>query len=405
MKSRRASVRIDSGLDRVDRAVQLLEDEWRRHGDVHLESFWAEQNRTGAVGAVDSVGVLVELVKADLRRRFDAGQRPTAAEYLERFPELGVRRQPGAELGVRGILPLRGVRRRRRRRVVLRPIPGLEKLAGSRSFSCHRMISQAAGANRALPKFPKAGEKFEEFQLLSRLGKGGTSRVFLARDLSLGGKHVALKVTLDRGEEPKIQGPLDHPHIVPVNSVTYQTETRLCGLSMPYQPGLPLDEIIKRVKPSRRPARALALWSVLIDGPSGKLSAGSELIPAEGVQAFPGGDGWRGFPARGSYSEGAAWIAMVLARALHYAHGRRIYHRDVKPANVLLTINHGPQLLDFNLAESPHSADNAQRCAARRNTAVHGSRADRGIPQSRALGLRRCRCRHLFAGLGACASF
>ncbi len=51
---------------------------------------------------------------------------------------------------------------------------------------------------------------------------------------------------------------------------------------------------------------------------------------------------------------------MVLARALHYAHGRQIHHRDVKPANILLTINHGPQLLDFNLAESPHSADHAQ---------------------------------------------
>ena len=47
MKSRRASVRSDCGLDRVDGAVQLLEDEWRRHGDVHLESFWAAQNRTG----------------------------------------------------------------------------------------------------------------------------------------------------------------------------------------------------------------------------------------------------------------------------------------------------------------------------------------------------------------------
>ena len=67
-----------------------------------------------------------------------------------------------------------------------------------------------------------------------------------------------------------------------------------------------------------------------------------------------------GFPVRGTFSQGAAWIVMVLARALHYAHGRQIYHRDVKPANILLTINHGPQLLDFNLAESPHSADHAQ---------------------------------------------
>ena len=41
------------------------------------------------------------------------------------------------------------------------------------------------------------------------------SRVFLAGDLSLGGKQVVLKVTLDRGQEPKVQGSLDHPHIVP----------------------------------------------------------------------------------------------------------------------------------------------------------------------------------------------
>jgi serine/threonine protein kinase len=363
MKSRRASVRIDGGLDRVDRAVQLLEDEWRIHGDVHLESFWAEQNRTGAVGAVDSVGVLVELVKADLRRRFDAGQRPTAAEYLERFPELAGDADPVLSIVYEEFCLCEECDGGADVDSFCERYPDWKSSLASQ-LQCHRMISQAAGASGSRPKFPKAGEEFEEFQLLSRLGKGGTSRVFLARDVSLGGKHVALKVTMDRGEEPKIQGALDHPHIVPVNSVTYQTETRLCALSMPYQPGLPLDEIVKRVKPSRRPSRALALWGVLTDGSSEKLSAGSEVMPKGGAQALPQGDGWRGFPVRGSYSEGAAWIAMVLARALHYAHGRRIYHRDVKPANVLLTVNHGPQLLDFNLAESPHSADNA--CAALR---------------------------------------
>jgi serine/threonine protein kinase len=359
MKSRRASVRIESGSECVDFAVQMLEDEWRRHGDVHLESFWAEQNRKGAVGAADSVGVLVELVKADLRRRFDAGQRPTVGEYLKRFPELA-----DAESRVLSL--------------VYEEFCLCEERDGSADVDsfcdrypnwksslesqirCHRLISQAAGGTDKLPRFPKAGETFEEFQLVSLLGKGGTSRVFLARDLSLGGKHVALKVTLDRGQEPKIQGPLEFPHIVPVNSVTYQAQGRLCGLSMPYQPGLPLDEIIKRVKPSRKPTKALALWSALFDGHGAAVSAGSESIPAEAAQALPQGDGWKAFPARGTYVQGAVWIAMILARALHYAHGRGIFHRDVKPANILVTIDHGPQLLDFNLAESPHAADHAQ---------------------------------------------
>ena len=244
------------------------------------------------------MGVLVELVKADLRRRFDAGQRPTAAEYLERFPELACGDDPALSIVYEEFCLCEECDGAADVESFCDRYPDWKSSLASQ-LQCHRMISQAAGGNGALPKFPKAGEDFEEFQLLSRLGKGGTSRVFLARDISLGGKHVALKVTVDRGEEPKIQGALDHPHIVPVNSVTYQTETRLCGLSMPYQPGLPLDEIIKRVKPSRRPCRALTLWSVLIDGSSEKLGADSELTPAEGAQTFPGGDGWRGFPARG----------------------------------------------------------------------------------------------------------
>ncbi len=79
----------------------------------------------------------------------------------------------------------------------------------------------------------------------------------------------------------------------------------------------------------------------------------------------PRGDGWEGFPVRGTYADGVAWIVKIVADALHYAHGQQTFHRDVKPANVLLTVQHGPQLLDFNLAESPHSASQAQ-------AAMHG---------------------------------
>ena len=88
MKSRLASVRAEGGLDRVDRAVQLLEEEWRRHGEVRLENFWADQCRIGAIDPADSLGLLAALVKADLRLRYDQGQTPTTGSYLDQFPEL-----------------------------------------------------------------------------------------------------------------------------------------------------------------------------------------------------------------------------------------------------------------------------------------------------------------------------
>src|SRR5262249_23641657 len=149
------------------------------------------------------------------------------------------------------------------------------------------------------------GDTFEEFELLSLLGKGGTSRVFLARDLSLGGKQIVLKVSLDRGQEPHAQGALDHPHIVPVNSVVFG-DRQLRGLSMPFRPGLPLDEIIKRVDPAARP-RARDLWDALIRGraelPSSPAHPVTSAVPSDQDRySLPRGDGWKDFPVRGTYA-------------------------------------------------------------------------------------------------------
>ena len=64
--------------------------------------------------------------------------------------------------------------------------------------------------------------------------------------------------------------------------------------------------------------------------------------------------------------------------------GYRQRHEDVPPRrqaryNVLLTLDHGPQLLDFNLAESPHSAGQAESAMLGGTLSLHGSGADRGI--------------------------
>jgi serine/threonine protein kinase len=368
MKSRLGSVRPAGGLDRVNRAVQLLEDEWQRHGEVQFDHFWTEARGQSTVDSENAVALLAELVKADLRCRFENGQTPAVAEYLDQFPELGA-----ADSHVLSLVYEEFCLNEEHGNA-----PDVESFCNRypdwksslvSQLQYHHLFSRAAGRRPSLPPFPEAGQDFEEFRLQSLLGSGGVSRVFLARDLSLGGKEVVLKVTLDRGQEPKVQGPLDHPHIVPVNSVVYQADGELCGLSMPYRPGLPLDKLITFIEPGGRPRKANTLWRELQLGTryshppiQGETSAGS---PAREIPSGPKGDGWEGFPVEGTYAQGAAWVVMIVARALHYAHRKKTFHRDVKPGNILLTIHNGPQLLDFNLAESPHSADHAQ-------AALHG---------------------------------
>jgi serine/threonine protein kinase len=48
---------------------------------------------------------------------------------------------------------------------------------------------------------------------------------------------------------------------------------------------------------------------------------------------------------------------LTLARALDYVHSQGILHCDIKPANVLLTLRDGPQLIDFGLARASESSE------------------------------------------------
>lgn len=47
----------------------------------------------------------------------------------------------------------------------------------------------------------------------------------------------------------------------------------------------------------------------------------------------------------------AATLLAPIARALEYAHTNNVIHRDVKPANILLTETSQPMLTDFGIAK------------------------------------------------------
>ncbi len=151
-----------------------------------------------------------------------------------------------------------------------------------------------------------AGERLGPYALLEELGRGGMGVVYRAR--APGGEEVALKVLLggrlaSEGQvkrflrEARLAARLDHPGIVRVRDVGEAGERHY--LVMDLVSGKGLDEALKR-------------------------------------EAFG--------------PERTARLGRDLARALAHAHARGVIHRDVKPANVLLTEGDVPRLTDFGLA-------------------------------------------------------
>jgi serine/threonine protein kinase len=340
MKAASLALRTIGVADPLRRALTDLEDDWSGGSPIRtLEDHWAQ------CGPGASETILSALIKTDMAHRFDRGEPVEAADYLERFPELG--HQGGRMVSL--IYEEFCLREERGERpdpeeFAARYAPWHDSILSQ--LRCHSLLSQVV-APTATPRFPEPGERFGGFRLGEVLGRGGAAQVYRALDDELGGREVTLKVSTDRGDEPSIQGRLDHAHIVPVLSVVRPPESNLRGLCMPYRPGLSLDRLIERVDPTRRPRRARALWDAVVP---------TSLADRRPTPETPG---WQGFPIQGAYAEGVAWVVATLASALGHAHARGILHRDVKPANIILSVRDGPQLLDFNLAHDPHAAEQA----------------------------------------------
>jgi serine/threonine protein kinase len=155
-------------------------------------------------------------------------------------------------------------------------------------------------------------KRIGRYELEKTLGRGAMGVVYLARDPIID-RRVALKtlrVDLDaeHGEEfrerfvreARAAGRLNHPGIVTVHDVGEDPESGLMYIAMEHVEGRDLKQI---------------------------LSTGHVFRPSE-----------------------AARIAADVAVALDYAHSLGVVHRDVKPANIILTADGTAKITDFGIA-------------------------------------------------------
>jgi hypothetical protein len=150
---------------------------------------------------------------------------------------------------------------------------------------------------------------------------------------------VALKISANTGTEHQTLAQLDHDNIVRVFDYRVATDRELRLLYMQYLPGGTLQSVVqevRRVAPARRTGR------LVLDAVQRSLEERGESRAAESHLAAQ--------LQRMNWGELVCWIGARLAQALDYAHSRGILHRDVKPANVLLTAEGVPKLADFNIS-------------------------------------------------------
>jgi len=158
------------------------------------------------------------------------------------------------------------------------------------------------------------GQRLGQYQVIDKIAKGGMATVYLAKQSSMAGRDVAIKVLpailmhddtfLERFKrEVEVISRLQHPHILPVYD--YGEFEGMPYIVMAYLRGGTLADRITQVGPMPLP----------------------EVVR----------------------------IVQQVADALDYAHSKGVIHRDFKPSNVLLDEQGNTYLSDFGLAKLSES--------------------------------------------------
>jgi serine/threonine protein kinase len=250
---------------------------------------------------------LLELAYEDFCRRDDLGMPVEPGEFASRFPTIS-----------RSLL---------------------------HQIEVHLLLADGPAEERSStePQWPAPGQAWLDFQLLEELGRGAYSRVYLAREKSLGDRLVVVKATSLGSREAHTLGMLQHPQIVPVHSMQRDDRLGLTAVCMPFLSRVSLFDLMDALfssSPSSSSPRPC--------GANEMLNAVRRINAVEGAEPEAAADST--WPAGWSHSEAVVCVGIQLAQALQHAHRQGVLHGDVKPSNVLITNSGRAVLLDFNLA-------------------------------------------------------
>src|SRR4051794_31299890 len=166
----------------------------------------------------------------------------------------------------------------------------------------------------ARPPMSETPTQIGRYRILEPIGSGGMGTLYLAHDPTIE-RQVAIKVLRPDPDNPEFRerfareaksaGRLSHPNIVSIFDVGEQDG--LAYIVMEYVRGETLAQLIAKHTPFALPAKLT--------------------------------------------------IAEEMCVGLDYAHSQHVIHRDVKPANVMVTADGHVKILDFGIASLTQLAD------------------------------------------------